>query len=115
MTNDNEGMNFIEYAILNRKIIVTEYLKNLQTNQKIPEIRVLGFGIMIKTSTMLKNEYDHLAILTQKLNFIEKEQKGAYNEVFDIGIIGKIEAICDGLRGQPKDCYFNFNNADGGS
>jgi len=53
---DLDNMNYIDYAVTNRKTMVTEYLKSIHTNQKMPEIRSIEFSFSTKTKEIINKE-----------------------------------------------------------
>ena len=108
---DSDGQTFLEYGIINRKVIVTEYLKNMKTNQKIPEIKILGFEIETKSDEILAFEESHINFLTSTLDKIENKQEEAYssNDITENYTDKLLDIVMD-IKAHDKSTYFSQHN-----
>lgn len=105
---DLDNMNYIDYAITNRKTMVPEYLKSIHKTQKMPEIRIIEFSFTPKSEEILKKEKQFIKELTEKLTLIEKSQTACYE--FD-GEIQKLESLISNIKLVDENTkYFSFNS-----
>ena len=110
LVKDSDGQTFIEYGIINRKVIVSEYLKKMNTNEKIPEIKILGFEIEKKSEEVLASEESHIKTLVNKLEKVENLQEEAFDCCTTKDHMQKSLEIVENLKSYDKSANFSLEN-----